>query len=237
MTISMKVQTMELTNDPTLKAARNKILDAALALAADDGWTQKVLDRAITDSKIDAPLAQRATPNGPVSLIDAFHGRADAAMEKSQAETELSPTKIRDRIALAVRLRLLAMEPHRDAARRAMVVQFLPANLGRSLAGLYRTADAIWYAIGDTSSDFSFYTKRALVGGVYASTAVVWLSDSSDEFEDTWAFLDRRIADALKLGGLRRRLEAGFKSNLEGPLGRWPVPRGIRPLWHQSTGR
>ena len=174
MTTSMKVQTMEATTDSTLEAARNKILDAALALAADDGWTQKVLNQAITDSKIDAPLAQRAIPNGPASLIDAFHGRADASMEKTLAETDLSPIKIRDRIAFAVRLRLLAMEPHRDAARRAMVVQSLPANVGRSLAGLYRTADAIWYAIGDTSTDFSFYTKRALVSGVYASTAVVW---------------------------------------------------------------
>jgi len=229
--------TMEPTTDPTLEAARNKILDAALALAADDGWTQKVLARAIADSQIDAPLAQRAFPFGPPSLIDAFHRRADATMEKTLAETDLSPMKIRDRIALAVRLRLLAMEPHRDAARRAMVVQTRPANVGRSLAGLYRTADAIWYAIGDTSSDFSFYTKRALVSGVYASTAVVWLSDSSDEFEDTWGFLDRRIADALKLGGLRRRLEAGLKSSLGGPLGRWPGRRGIRPLSRRSPGQ
>jgi len=228
---------MEPTTDPTLATARTKVLDAALILATDDGWTKGVLDQAVVESNIDAPMAVRAFPNGLASLIDAFHGRADASMEKSLAQTDLAPKKIRDRIALAVRLRLMAMEPHREAARRAMVVQSLPANVGRSLTGLYRTADAIWYAIGDTSTDFSFYSKRALVSGVYASTAVVWMSDHSDEFEDTWAFLDRRIADALKLGGLRRRLEAGLKTSFGGPLGRWPGPRGIRPLWRQSTGR
>jgi ubiquinone biosynthesis protein COQ9 len=226
----MKATTMKPTTDPTLDAARNKILDSALALVPDNGWTQDVLNLAINDSKIDAPLAKRAFPFGPASLIDAFHGRGDALMEQGLAETELAPKKIRDRIELAVRLRLLAMEPHRNAARRAMVVQSLPANLARSLAGLYRTADAIWYGIGDTSTDFSFYTKRALVSGVYAATAVIWLSDNSEDFKDTWAFLDRRIGDALKLGGFRRRLEAKLKSNLVGPLGRWPGLRGILPL-------
>jgi ubiquinone biosynthesis protein COQ9 len=228
----MKAKTMKPTTDPTLEAARTKILDAALTRVADEGWTSDVLDQAVVESNIDAPLAARAFPNGLASLIDAFHRRADASMEKRLAQTDLSAMKIRDRISLAVRLRLLAMEPHREAARRAMVVQGLPANVGPSLAGLYRTADAIWYAIGDTSTDFSFYTKRALVSGVYASTSVVWMSDQSDEFEDTWAFLDRRITDALKLGGLRRKLPS-----LEGLLGRWPGPRGIRRPLSRSPGR
>jgi ubiquinone biosynthesis protein COQ9 len=56
---------------------------------------------------------------------------------------------------------------------------------------LYRTVDAIWYAAGDTSTDFNFYTKRATLAGVYSSTLLYWLNDRSEGSEATWSFLDR----------------------------------------------
>ncbi len=67
---------------------------------------------------------------------------------------------------------------------------------------LYRTVDAIWYAAGDTSTDFNFYTKRATLAGVYSSTRH-WLNDRSEGSEATWGFLDRRIdnVDALRRSG------------------------------------
>ena len=223
--------------DANLEAARNRILDAGLVLVPAMGWTAAMLDRAVTETGVDLPLATRAFPHGPATMIDAFHARADAAMETELAARDLDRVKIRDRIGLAVRLRLLAMEPHREAARRALVVQAAPRNLLTSAAGLARTADAIWYGIGDTSTDFSFYTKRALVGGVYASTSVVWFSDRSPDFEESWAFLERRISDALKLGGLRRRLKAGLGPSLGDLLERLPGRRGTRPLWRRFQRR
>jgi ubiquinone biosynthesis protein COQ9 len=63
---------------------------------------------------------------------------------------------------------------------------------------LYRTVDAMWYAAGDTSTDYNFYSKRALLAGVYAATLLCWLNDNSDGFSATWAFLDRRIAEVLR---------------------------------------
>ena len=63
---------------------------------------------------------------------------------------------------------------------------------------LYRTVDAIWYAAGDTSADFNFYTKRATLAGVFSSTLFYWLNDRSEGNEATWAFLDRRIDDVMR---------------------------------------
>src|SRR3546814_10685041 len=69
----------------------------------------------------------------------------------------------------------------------------LPQNAATGLACLYRTVDAIWYAAGDRATDYNFYTKRALLAGVYSSTLLFWLNDKSENFAATWAFLDRRI--------------------------------------------
>jgi ubiquinone biosynthesis protein COQ9 len=70
-----------------------------------------------------------------------------------------------------------------------------------------RSVDAIWYAAGDTSADFSWYTKRCILTGVYTATLLFWLRDSSEEDAATLAFLDRRLAGVGRIGALRRRAE------------------------------
>ena len=46
----------------------------------------------------------------------------------------------------------------------------LPENVARSVAELARLADEMWFLSGDRSVDFSWYTKRATLSAVYAST-------------------------------------------------------------------
>ena len=73
---------------------------------------------------------------------------------------------------------------------------------------LYRTVDAIWYAAGDNATDFNFYTKRALLAGVYSSTVLYWLNDKSAGCADSWSFLDRRIDEVMQVPKLLGRVSA-----------------------------
>jgi len=79
-------------------------------------------------------------------------------------------------------------------------VMSLPQNVGGSVAELARLADEMWYLAGDRSVDFSWYTKRATLSAVYASTEVFMTTDKSEDFQDTWEFLDRRLGDVHSLG-------------------------------------
>jgi ubiquinone biosynthesis protein COQ9 len=63
---------------------------------------------------------------------------------------------------------------------------------------LYRTVDRMWRAAGDTSTDFNFYTKRAILAGVYSSTLLRWFTDDSEDEKPTFEFLDRRIEDVMR---------------------------------------
>jgi ubiquinone biosynthesis protein COQ9 len=67
----------------------------------------------------------------------------------------------------------------------------------------------MWYAAGDQSTDFSFYTKRATLAGVYGATLLFWLDDRSDDAVETWAFLDRRIAGVMQIPQRRAALRGG----------------------------
>lgn len=66
--------------------------------------------------------------------------------------------------------------------------------------------DEIWHAAGDQATDTSWYTKRALLAGVYSSTELYMLTDYSPEYADTWESLDRRLADVMRLGSAAREV-------------------------------
>ena len=114
------------------------------------------------------------------------------------------------RIKRALALRFEVVAPWREAVRRALSVVALPPHAVLGMRLLYDTVDGIWYAAGDASTDFSFYTKRATLAGVYTATLMYWLEDRSDDFADTIAFIDRRLADVARLGEARERLGAAF---------------------------
>jgi ubiquinone biosynthesis protein COQ9 len=102
-----------------------------------------------------------------------------------------------------IALRLNQNEPWREAIRRALAIMSLPRNNAMAARTLARTVDAIWHAAGDRSADFSWYSKRALLAGVYGSTLLFWLRDRSLGSEDTLAFLDRRLDSVARMGRLR----------------------------------
>jgi ubiquinone biosynthesis protein COQ9 len=66
---------------------------------------------------------------------------------------------------------------------------------------LYRTVDAVWNAAGDASVDINFYSKRALLAGVYSATLLYWLEDTSEGHGATWTFLEQRLDNVVRIGG------------------------------------
>jgi len=189
---------------------RNRLLVAALPHVPFDGWSEKALAAAAAELEIDAEEARHAFPGGPVALVTYHAAYADRRMEEALNEADLAEMRVRERIAHTVRLRLEQNAAHREAIRAALPILAQPANGPHALTSLYRTVDTIWFAVGDKTTDFGFYTKRALLAGVYLSTLLYWLNDGSEDSQATWAFLDRRIADVMRIQTTRARF-AGFR--------------------------
>ena len=197
-----------------LARQRRSLLEAALRHVPFDGWTWTTIDAAARDLDLAPGEAARLFPGGPLELIRAFSGEADRRMLETLEGLDLASMKVRDKVAAGVRARLEAVAAHREAVRSGLTFFALPQNAAAGLSCLYRTVDAIWYAAGDKSTDYNFYTKRALLSGVYSSTLLFWLNDKSEDYAATWAFLDRRIAEVLKIAG---RLGKGVTTALSLP--------------------
>jgi ubiquinone biosynthesis protein COQ9 len=104
-----------------------------------------------------------------------------------------------------VELRLRAVAPHKQALRRAVATLALPWNTPQALRASAATASAMWYAAGDSSADFSWYTRRATLGAIYAATLAWWLRDDDPGVEGAMAFLDRRLAGHARLQKVLKR--------------------------------
>jgi ubiquinone biosynthesis protein COQ9 len=194
-----------------------------------DGWTARALDAAVADAGLPPGAAARLFPGGLAQVAEQVSDWADRRMLARLAVLDGASMRMRERIATAVRARLEVLAPHREAVRRLLGYLALPGNVALSLRLTYRTVDAMWYAAGDRAADFSFYTKRALLAGVHGATTLFWLADRSEGFADTWAFLDRRIDDVMRIPKLRGRLEKSA-----GRLFR--TPSAFRPPSASRTG-
>ncbi|BBK38685.1 hypothetical protein STAQ_37630 [Allostella sp. ATCC 35155] len=192
----------------TMTDRREALVLAAAANAAFDGWSMTAIRAGARECGMDHAEAAALLPGGENELLVAFSEWADRQMLAHLEDLPLDAMKIRDRIAAAVRARIEVLAPYREAVRRGAAVLSLPHMAPTGARLLWRTVDAIWYAVGDNSTDASWYTRRALLAGVYSSTLVYWMNDRSAGHADSWAFLDRRIADVMRIPRLRQQAEA-----------------------------
>ncbi|WP_128254632.1 COQ9 family protein [Falsirhodobacter deserti] len=177
--------------------AKNAVIDAALAHVAFDGWSEATLRAALADAGVSPGLGRALFPRGAVDLALAYHWRGDARMVERAAGNELDGLRYSEKVAALIRFRL--EEADREAVRRGSTLFALPQHAGDGARAVWHTADSIWQALGDTSDDVNWYTKRATLSGVYAATVLFWLGDDSAGNQATWDFLDRRIAGVMRI--------------------------------------
>jgi ubiquinone biosynthesis protein COQ9 len=185
---------------------KDRLLLAVLPNVPFDGWSVAALRAGAREIGLAEAEALALFPRGGPELVAAFSKWADGAMLAAVSGADFEALKVRARIAAAIGARLAALEPHREASRRALALLALPQNVPLGLRLLYDTVDAAWYAAGDTATDFNFYTKRGLLAAVYGATLLYWLDDRSPGSVDTHAFLDRRIAEVMAIPKFTQRL-------------------------------
>ncbi|MEL6585076.1 MAG: COQ9 family protein [Pseudomonadota bacterium] len=219
---------------------KTRLLDAALPHVPFDGWSEGTFRLAVTDASLTPAQARAICPRGAVDLALAFHDRGDTQMIARLKAANLEDMRFRDRVAFAVRTRLEIAEEDKEAVRRGVTLFALPIHAADGAKAIWGTADAIWDTLGDTSSDVNWYTKRAILSGVYSSTTLFWLGDESEDHADTWGFLDRRIANVMQFEKVKsrakdspvlQRLMVGPNALLSRIRAPAKMPRGDLPGW------
>ena len=179
---------------------RDAALMAMVPHVAQAGWTVATLR---AGAGTDADLL---FPGGAVDMVEAWTDLADRQMEADAAGADFTGLGVSGRVRAVMALRFERQRPYKEAVRQGLAVL---AMRGRGVLGTrmtWRTVDSVWHAAGDTSVDFGWYTKRAILAGVYGATLLFWLQDGSEGDAATMAFLDRRLAGVGRIGRMRARV-------------------------------
>ncbi|MFL6724468.1 MAG: COQ9 family protein [Sphingomicrobium sp.] len=166
--------------------------------AAFDGWTAKAVESAAAQAGIDMAQAKLAFPKDPAQMVDAYIQGVDAALEAQFTPDRVAALKVRERIRALIWYRLEVMGPAREAVRTGLSILAMPRNVALGLRIAWRSADLMWRIAGDTATDYNHYSKRLILSGVYGSTLLAWLDDQSEDWAETGAFLDRRLAGVIR---------------------------------------
>ena len=196
---------------------KDRLLDAAIAHVPFDGWSDATLTASAQDCDMTETDVRAIFPRGALDLALAYHRKGDADMVARLTAADLAEMRFRDRIAAGVRYRLEVAD--KELVRKGMAFFALPQNAGDGAAALWQTCGLIWETLGDNSTDLNWYTKRATLSAVYSSVVLFWLGDETEGSEATWAFLDRRIDDVMKIEKIKgqARGSALYKAFMSGP--------------------
>ena len=199
---------------------RLELMRACVRHVTFDGWSERALKAGAKDIGMAVETAKALFPDTGHDLVTLHCQNADAKALDYLRDQNLTSMRVRERVAMSIRTRIEIVREDREAVRQAVSMFTLPGNATLGARLLFDTVDRLWRAAGDTSTDWNYYSKRGLLAGVYGSTVLYWLQDNSEDFGDSWLFLDRRIADVMKVPKIIGSIVKAFE-----PL----CQRGLRP--------
>ncbi len=169
------------------------IVDAALELAAVQGWRDTTLGDVAQQAKVTLADLYGHYPSKS-AVLAAFLGRIDTTM-LAGAGAEAGEESARERLFDVIMRRFDALAPYREAVRA--IVRDAgrdPVAAACTAAGpTRRSLRWMLEAAGLDSGGLRGQLRISGLGMVYLSVLRVWLDDDSDDMARTMAALDKRL--------------------------------------------
>ncbi|XP_038561802.1 ubiquinone biosynthesis protein COQ9, mitochondrial [Micropterus salmoides] len=202
-----------------------RILTAALEFVPLHGWSMEAMAAAAETLGLSSASTGMFN-NGAGDLVLHFIAQCNSQLTEILAEQhnqvqlgQAEPKKTAEFLRDAVETRLRMYIPYIESWPQAMSILLLPHNIPDSLKHLSTLVDDIWYYAGDRSTDMNWYTKRAALTGIYNTTELVMVQDSSPDFQDTWNFLDNRIQDVVNMATTAKQVQSTGEAVVQGLMG------------------
>ncbi|KFV40044.1 hypothetical protein N341_08699, partial [Tyto alba] len=204
---------------------QHRILTAALEFVPEHGWTAEAIAEGAKTLGLSVAAAGMFHSDGSelvLHFVSQCNTKLSELLEQEQkllqlGKAEKKPTDQFLRDAVEARLRMLI--PYIEKWPQALSILLLPHNIPSSLNLLTSMIDDIWQYAGDQSTDFNWYTRRAVLTGIYNTTELVMMQDSSPDFEDTWRFLENRVADAMNMSETANQVQSTGEAVVQGLMG------------------
>jgi AcrR family transcriptional regulator len=178
------------------------IVDAALSLAARDGWQVLSLAGIAAEAGISV-LQLYAVFRSKSAILDAFHRRIDAAVIAGADASDAEGERLRDRLFDAMMRRFDALTPYKAAVRA--IARDVPADPLAALCGVPALLNSMAWMLelsGVSATGWRGRARAKLLLGIYLSVLRVWFADETADMTKTMAALDARLRRSERWLGL-----------------------------------
>ncbi len=191
----------------TIQVKKKRFLKEFLTISPNLGWNIEAFNKTAKKLKYNQSLIIKLFPKKLDDLIIFFNQITNDQLSRSFKKKRFNKKSIRLSILNAVKIRFEILNKDKDSIKKSLVFLSNPSKQILSSKLVYKTVDHIWKLIGDKSSDYNFYTKRAILGSIYSLAAVIWISDKSNDLEKTFNFLDKSIMNMNIVTNVKQKIK------------------------------
>jgi ubiquinone biosynthesis protein COQ9 len=192
-------------NKMQLKKIRYEILQDIKKHVVKNGWSEDIFLDLENNHKFTYDEIKSLFPNGYKSILEIYLKEINLKMALEAKKINLIRLRVHERIRELIILRLNIMAREKNLITKTFFTLTLPNNYKLSIKNLYNTIDEIWFLAGDNSTDFNYYSKRAILASIY-TTVMIHFTNNKD-INSTYDLLNKQLKKVSKIPKIKNRIK------------------------------
>jgi len=186
-----------------LTKIRSEVLQTSKNIIEKNGWNENLFFLISQNCNYKEHEINTLFPNGYESLLTLYLTEINEKMTEKSKSLNLIRLKIHERIKALMTIRLNIMKNEKKLISKTFLYLLLPHNFKIASQNLYKTVDQIWFLSGDNSTDFNFYSKRAILASIYTTTLLHFINN--DNIDETIDVMNQNLKKVSKIPKIKNQ--------------------------------
>ena len=189
---------------------KQRFLNHFISIVQKNSWNIESFNKAQKKLKYSSNLLKVLFPNKLNDLVFYFSDFINKKMITAYKKKRINKKSLRLQILTLLKIRFSILNEYKSVIKESMVFLCSPSKQLLSSKLIFKTADFMWISINDKSTDYNFYTKRAILGTIYSVVILFWLNDKSNKLDKTYNLLEKLIMNMNFISSLKECLKEKF---------------------------
>ena len=161
-------------------------------IAQEQGWHKGIMPQVCRDLGLTEEYYLIWFEQGIISILRYLENAYDQEMLQILASLP-KPTSITQQIAQALKIRICGTSRTKTLAQKNSAYYLKNLHITDLASFAWQSVDLVWQQAGDLSLDYNYYSKRALLHGIYLAAQIRYNTDQSDDNIATKEFIDKSL--------------------------------------------